>query len=137
MNLLLGHTFLPLSSASVALQRWIPSTNRGDEQAEAEQGTDFFRSLSLFACHRWQGLALIQPDTGFVVLAGVHGLQEGKRQDANVSQEPTPAGVQFLERACSTRGAQHLRAQVLPAQGEWLSYSLWKLQYFGTLTKDN
>lgn len=51
MNLLLGHAFLPLSSALVALQRWIPGANRGDEQAEAEQGTDLFRSFTLVYCH--------------------------------------------------------------------------------------
>lgn len=45
MSLLLGHIFLPVSSAPVALQRRIPGADRGDEQAEAEQGTDSFRSL--------------------------------------------------------------------------------------------
>lgn len=48
MNLLLGHTYIPLSSAPVALQRRIPGADGGDEQAEAEQGTDCCRSLLLF-----------------------------------------------------------------------------------------
>lgn len=52
------------------------------------------------------------------VLAGFHGLQETARQDADVTQESAPAGVQLLERAGASRGAQHLWAPLLPAQGE-------------------
>lgn len=36
VNQLIFLYFFP--SSSVALQRWIPGSNRGDEQAEAEQG---------------------------------------------------------------------------------------------------
>lgn len=39
------YTFPPFLSSPVALQRWIPRADRGDEQAEAEQGIDPFRSF--------------------------------------------------------------------------------------------
>lgn len=115
---------LPFSSALVALQRRVPGADGGDEQAEAEQGTGSFRSVQLDMgdsrlqqqvvafneAHRW----LCVPP----LPAGVHGLQEGEGQDADVPQEPAPTGVQLLERARAAGGAQHLWAQVLPAQGE-------------------
>lgn len=126
--------FLCLLSPSVALQGWISSSNRGDEQAQTKPGNRSRRSDPgpvTWSCQlRWSALIAA------CLLAGFYGLQETARQDADVTQESAPAGVQLLERAGASRGAQHLWAPLLPAQGEehtWEAISSfdWLIGFWG------
>lgn len=108
--------FLFISSPSVALQGRISSSNRGDEQAQTKPGN--LSQSSDPGAATWRCQLRLSVLIAVRLLAGIHGLQERARQDADVTQKSAPAGVQLLERARASRGAQHLRAPVLPAQGE-------------------
>lgn len=87
--------FLFISSPSVALQGRISSSNRGDEQAQTKPGKLSRRcdpGAATWSCHLKLSVLI-----AVRLLAGIHGLQERARQDADVTQKSAPAGVQLLE----------------------------------------
>lgn len=98
-----SNQFLYVPSPSVALQGRIPSSDRGDEQAQTKPGKLSRRSDPGPAT--WSCQLRLSVLIAVCLLAGIHGLQERARQDADVTQKSAPAGVQLLERACASRGA--------------------------------